>query len=230
MRPLAAAIALFLAADAPPEAGPDGRAIFERSCAICHGAQGHGDGPASGWLSPRPRDLGRGPFRLRSTATGTPPTDADLERTFVRGIAGSAMPGFAGFTPAERAALVAFLKTLLPSGDAPEPVVLPEPPLELDVARGAALYLALGCGDCHGPGGAGDGPSARTLKDDLGRPAPPGDLRRSRRFKAGRAPGDLVRTFLTGMDGTPMPSYLESIAPEDAWHLAGFVVSLANDR
>jgi mono/diheme cytochrome c family protein len=34
-----------------------GQAIFETSCAVCHGPQGKGDGPGSAELNPKPADL-----------------------------------------------------------------------------------------------------------------------------------------------------------------------------
>jgi len=35
----------------------DGRAVFTRHCAVCHGERGAGDGPAAASLNPRPPDL-----------------------------------------------------------------------------------------------------------------------------------------------------------------------------
>jgi len=39
------------------EAADQGAQIFATNCAMCHGPQGHGDGPAGGSLDPRPKDL-----------------------------------------------------------------------------------------------------------------------------------------------------------------------------
>jgi mono/diheme cytochrome c family protein len=36
-----------------------GRQLFEKNCAVCHGAEGRGDGAAAGALPRRPDDLGR---------------------------------------------------------------------------------------------------------------------------------------------------------------------------
>ena len=44
--------------------------------------------------------------------------------------------------------------------------------------------------------------------------------------KCGTADKDLWRTFLTGMNGTPMPSFADTVTPEDAWHLVHFLKSL----
>ena len=42
---------------ATTEAVQRGRDLFHRDCEQCHGKAGHGDGPLSGSLSPRPADL-----------------------------------------------------------------------------------------------------------------------------------------------------------------------------
>jgi|SRR5579859_2407120 len=36
-----------------------GRQLFEKDCAVCHGAQGRGDGPAAAAMARRPDDLGK---------------------------------------------------------------------------------------------------------------------------------------------------------------------------
>jgi len=39
------------------EAADEGTKIFKTNCEICHGLQGHGDGPAGQSLDPKPKDL-----------------------------------------------------------------------------------------------------------------------------------------------------------------------------
>ena len=54
------------AAPAGAPAGADlaaGQQIFATNCATCHGAQGHGDGPAASALNPRPTNLANGPYK-----------------------------------------------------------------------------------------------------------------------------------------------------------------------
>lgn len=55
---LAAAAALCVIA-APAQAADveAGKAKFQQFCATCHGATGHGDGPAAAALKPKPRPL-----------------------------------------------------------------------------------------------------------------------------------------------------------------------------
>lgn len=40
-----------------PEAAVEGADVFQSNCAPCHGAEGHGDGPAAGSLEPQPKNL-----------------------------------------------------------------------------------------------------------------------------------------------------------------------------
>lgn len=70
----------------------EGKALFQRFCAHCHGPRGKGDGPASRYLYPRPRDLSLGVFKFHSTQPGALPTEEDIARTVKRGIPGSPMP------------------------------------------------------------------------------------------------------------------------------------------
>jgi mono/diheme cytochrome c family protein len=39
------------------DAAVEGAKVFKSNCETCHGAQGHGDGPASGSLDPKPKNL-----------------------------------------------------------------------------------------------------------------------------------------------------------------------------
>lgn len=40
----------------------NGKAVYLRNCAPCHGEAGHGDGPASATLNPKPRDHSNGEY------------------------------------------------------------------------------------------------------------------------------------------------------------------------
>ncbi len=224
-----ATLGLLLAA--PALAQPDGARAYARYCATCHGALGEGDGPTARWLDPPPRDLAAGSYRWRSTPSGSPPTSEDLLRTIDEGVPGTSMPAWRDrLAPTTRRALVAYLRTAFPEGFDPEaeepPVPIPKAPDPSPAAieRGRKVYEENGCGDCHGARGHGDGPSAATLRDDLDRPISPGDF--ARPFKVGEAPEAIYRSLMTGLDGTPMPSFADTIAPADRWPLVHFVRSL----
>ena len=60
---------------------PLGTRVFAQRCAVCHGPDGKGNGPAAPSMFPRPRDFSSGILKYKSTAAGEPPTDEDLLRT-----------------------------------------------------------------------------------------------------------------------------------------------------
>jgi cytochrome c oxidase cbb3-type subunit 2 len=208
-----------------------GREVFTDHCIGCHGVRGDGAGRAATFLSPLPRDFTAGVFKFRSTPSGSLPTDGDLYRTITRGVRWTAMPTWHEVPDKERIAVVAYLKTLSKrwKEDAVEPTVpLPPPPRATPelLARGKALYAQAKCAECHGETGRGDGPSADTLQDDFQRPIRPADLTRGQ-LKGGGSVTDVYRTMTTGLDGTPMPSFADSMSDEERWAIAYYVLSLS---
>jgi mono/diheme cytochrome c family protein len=210
-----------------------GKALYEKKCAVCHGIDGKGDGPAEFVLFPKPRNLTAGVYKIRSTLTL--PTDADLMQTITRGIPGTSMPSWASLSEGDRWDLVAYVKSLSPrfSEEKPgTPIRVPTPPSRSPrlVALGEAFYRDAGCFDCHGPTGRGDGPAAATLKDDWGYPIVPYDFTTPGRMKGGSTLKDIYRTLSVGIGGTPMPSYADSLDERERWELAHYVLSLAGQR
>ncbi len=213
----------------------EGRILYQRHCAVCHGANGRGDGPMSKFVYPSPTDLTKGVFKFRSTPTGTLPTDEDLKRVISEGIQSTPMFGMKEIlTDGEIDALVAYIKTLSPafqSGERGEPIkVNPLPPSPELVSEGRKLYFELGCDSCHGKNGQGDGPAAKSLQDEKGHPIRVLSFSDARNFKAGSSPADIYRTIMTGLDGSPMPSFAEMLSEKEGWALAYFVHSLIQNR
>lgn len=100
-------------ADWPLESGAKlGKRIFQENCVGCHGDTGLGDGEAAADLNPRPRNLRKGYFKFRSTASSKLPTRADLLHVITCGLPGSSMPSFRLLPEAHRDALVSFVLTL----------------------------------------------------------------------------------------------------------------------
>jgi cytochrome c oxidase cbb3-type subunit 2 len=94
------------------------------------------------------------------------------------------------------------------------------------IARGKQVYKKMECAKCHGQEGKGNGPSASTLTDSKDRPIVPYDFTTVGRFKCGESNQDLYRIFMTGLDGTPMPSYEEDLKPAEAWDLVHYLRTL----
>jgi mono/diheme cytochrome c family protein len=211
---------------------------YRTYCAGCHGEFGDGNGENAVWLDPRPRDLTMATFKCRSTPTGTLPTDEDLFNTIGRGFTNSNMPIWNTFTKQQRADLVAFIKTFSPRWEKEkpgDPIQVPaEPPVTIEsIAHGKALFSKLECWKCHGPEGKGDGPSAATLTDSKDQPIRPYNFAAGKddsRFKCGSTNLDIYKIFMTGVDGTPMPSFADTIQPNDAWDLVHFIRTLQIQR
>ena len=214
------AAVLGLAAGAAGQS-PDlatGERVFRDNCAVCHGATGDGQGMAAHHFKTPPRDLTKGRFKFRSTASGQIPTDADLVRTIVHGIPSTGMVPQNHLSDAEVQAVIAFVKSLSPrfaAAQSPTVATIPTPPAATPeaIARGAKIYVKGECAECHGKEARGDGPSAKDLS------VTPSDLTR-RPLKSGATARDLVRTLLTGLDGTPMPSYHQVLEDDELWDLA----------
>ena len=218
------------AADRPAPDLEAGRAAYQASCARCHGAAGQADGPDAKRFYPRPRDLTKGVYKFRSTASGTPPTDDDLFDTIARGLPGSNMPDWPHLDEATRWHVVEYLKSLAPifQDTAAQPVEVASDPgvHRADVVKGRVLYEQMGCAACHGAQGRANGTSAAGLVDDWGMPIRPANLTQGWDYPGWPEPRDIMLRLLTGIDGAGMPSYAGAISPQDAWHLAYYVASL----
>lgn len=229
----AGAFPCSVAADKPTPDLSVGEAVYQQSCARCHGITGQGDGRDAKRLYPKPRDLTEGVYKFRSTASGTPPTDEDLFRTVTKGLPGSGMPDWSHVDEALRWQLVYYLKSLSSvfADVPPEPLSLGPSPgqARVDLDRGKQIYETLGCAACHGTHGAGDGLSAATLVDNWGRSTRSANLTQGWNYRGGSDPELIAMRVLTGIDGSPMPSYAEAASVEDIWQLAYYVHSLQQE-
>jgi cytochrome c oxidase cbb3-type subunit 2 len=213
----------------------DGKADYRRYCVVCHGPLGDGNGESFPWVDPKPRDFQLGVFKCRSTPTGTLPTDEDLFDTIARGLDRSNMPQWSTFTKQQRADLVAWVKHFSPrwANEKPgTPIQIPaEPEVTADRIRaGRDVFARVQCWKCHGVLGQANGPSAATLTDDLGRPIAPYNFTEGARPKCGETDRDIYRIFMTGLDGTPMPSYADNIKPDEAWDLVFYLRTLMSQH
>ncbi len=208
-----------------------GVALYRRFCVGCHGPLGDGNGENAQWIDPKPRDFTLAVFKCRSTPTGTLPTDDDLYNAITRGFDTTNMPSWRPLTDQQRANLIAAVKSFSPRWQNEKPgtpiVIPPETPVNIEsVLRGRALFQKMECWKCHGPAGHGDGPSASTLTDSKDNPIRPYNFSTGTRFKCGQTNQDLYKIFMTGLDGTPMPSFADVLKPEEAWDLVHFLRTL----
>ena len=211
----------------------EGRFVFEQNCIVCHGQFGDGKGELAAGLTIKPRSFRTGVFKYRSTAAGKMPSNQDLKRTIRDGITGTAMGMFTNLRQEELDAVVEYIKGFSRKWKDPanyaQPVKFPAPPTWFaDAAQrkphedaGAALFETL-CLPCHGKEGKGDGPAAPALKDDLGDPAQPANLR-DRNYRNGNDPQDIYRVLTLGISGTPMVAMEATLSEEQRWQLAAFL-------
>jgi mono/diheme cytochrome c family protein len=81
-----------------------GKAIYERSCASCHGAGGKGDGPAGKLMNPKPADFTSPQSKKKS--------DAELLTTIESGRTGTSMVAWKGtLSPEQMQDVLAYVRT-----------------------------------------------------------------------------------------------------------------------
>jgi mono/diheme cytochrome c family protein len=240
-----------LAPEPPAEMIEAGKRVYFTKCVWCHGVDGAGDGPAADRLWPRPRNFNQGTFKIRHTASGELPLfdyrkpikgQNDLFETVTHGLTGSAMPPWEGIlTEEQRLQVLSFVTTQLVkdrkfTDKETETVTVlqldnikPIPPSKESIEKGAQLVVDKKCIECHGVEGRGDG-NAFNLKDDWGFPIQPADWHKCWNFRGSRQDPynvkNIFRTFSTGINGTPMPSFADNTTIEERWHIANFVNSL----
>ncbi len=220
-----------------------------------HTYSGH-DGPHVPWEHPesvamgrdiyatQPRDFTSAQFKFRSTPSGQLPTTGDLLRTLTEGVRSRGgpmtiglrgqriMPAFRHMPVEQRLEVLEYVKTFnrgFWERQDVKAVVVPTPPAMTPerLARGRQLFADAECLACHGERGRGDGPSVPTLKDNRELAIAATDLTQPQRFKNGDRPEDVYRTLITGLSGTPMPSYADSLEPDQVWDVAYYVLSLS---
>ena len=221
-----------------PDVGTDaqresGKKLYLKFCSQCHGENGDGQGYATPHLRPRPRDFTTGKFKIRTTPGGALPTHQDLVNIIKRGMPYTSMPAWPSLSDQELSDLAYFITTFSPDfskpENAPKSVELPSAPnaTKESIELGKKLYEENGCVKCHGTFGRGDGPSAPTLMDDWGHAIRPADLAQSWTFRGGSSREDIFRSMSTGLNGTPMPGFVDALKPEQRWAIADFIDSLS---
>jgi mono/diheme cytochrome c family protein len=209
-----------------------GHFVYMKNCVFCHGQRGDGKGEMGLSVQPLPRDFAAGVFKYRSTPSGSLPTDVDLTRTVREGIPGTAMPAFEKLPARDVKAVIEYVKSFSPKWrrieNYAEPVTIPKPPGWFADAKefprraeAGRVYYSIACASCHGEKGDGRG-AVTNLVDSWGHPSAASDLGRPF-FRSGRQPEDIYRVLVTGLDGTPMPSFAESTTEQQRWELVAFI-------
>jgi mono/diheme cytochrome c family protein len=210
-----------------------GKQLYVRNCAQCHGDKGDGQGYATPHLYPQPRNFTAGKFKVRTTPNGALPTQQDLVNIIRRGMPYTSMPAWPALSDQQVSDLAYYIKTFYPDFSnketVPQPMTFPSAPSTTNesIELGKKLYVDTGCVKCHGNLGRGDGPSAPTLTDELNQPIRAADLSQPWTFRGGPSREDIFRTMSTGLNGTPMPSFADSLNVDQRWAITDFIVSLS---
>jgi mono/diheme cytochrome c family protein len=231
-----------------------GRASYTTYCSGCHGPEGDGEGPAARFLDPKPRDFRKGKVKFASVPAGEMPTDADLFRTITRGLHGTSMPSWQLLPKSEVEDIIAYIKTFTPNRKPPgATIAIPQDPWikspQKGIDAGEKLYHGLAaCMSCH-PAyvekpkvveymKAYDVPfssfrekpyESETKDSEWGQPIRPPDFLVDR-IKSGTDKAELVRVIASGVGGTAMPSWGQTLDAKQLWGLAYYVESLALKR
>lgn len=173
-------------------ANMDGKQLYQFRCAVCHGEEGLGDGPAADFLYPRPRDFSTATFKYKSTPGTEPARDDDLFTTIKHGLNATGMPGWESLlSDAQIKSLIPVIKgfdvsaTWAPEEaededyddegrylkddfvqfDELEPLEGQIPYSEESIAEGKTVFEKT-CVQCHGDEGRGNITSGKRLADD----------------------------------------------------------------
>ena len=102
-----------------PELVTYGAKFFHTNCAMCHGEEGKGDGPAGLALNPRPRNFVEGKWTQGEGIIAH-------FKVVQNGIAGSSMASFKHFKAADRWAVLAFIESITNNKSKDDPAKVAE--------------------------------------------------------------------------------------------------------
>lgn len=177
-----------------------GAKVYAANCIACHGGDGRGNGPLAANLQVPARDF---------TDQGWMSSQSDgvFFTSVLRGVPGTPMPSFAGrLSEKDIWAAVAFVRGFSPDVRL-DRQPRSEPVAPGEVALGEQVYAA-NCAGCHGADGHGNGPAAESFA------VPPRDLA-NRDWLAGRTDEQLRGAVMTGIPGTPMPSFGTTLTSQE---------------
>ena len=237
-----------------------GREHYVQNCYACHGMTGKGNGPASHYYRPPPRDLTKGLYKFGGVVDGLPHDD-DLVRIIQRGLAGTPMLAW-NIPDAELNPIIQYVKSLSSVWQEADELGR-QIPLDTDtwqdseaaVARGKLIYHGLAsCQQCHPAYAtqqemvdASKAVGNRALTQFRAQPFQ-SETKESQyeadgkkmvimppdflfnEVRSGHDVRDLYRVISAGIPGTAMPTWYDALPAADVWAMAYYVRSLIEMR
>jgi mono/diheme cytochrome c family protein len=239
----------------PADAGL-GMRVYAKHCAVCHGPDGRGNGPAAPSLVPRPADFTLGQFKYAASSAassaagsaGQAPSDEDLVRIVTNGLAASAMPYWRDvLSEDEIRAVVQTVKSFADGSRAHvsragvSSSAMPPPGAQAGVMRMAAPLpvrpapTAAGIArgrtsyelrGCVNCHGA-DGRGDMEFADANGHTVISRDLSAPWTFRGGSGAEQIWLRITNGMAPGPMPALPAEVSAQERWDIVDYVISLA---
>lgn len=217
-----------------------GKQYYDINCRICHGAKGDGKGfvdviryaeKNGRVIETFPRDFTFGVYKFRAASTGCLPSPEDLQRTIKTGIDRSFMPPQEKISDEELRGVAEYVMTFsarFEEEDLCDVITAAKPDYvgsDKSIKKGIEVYKRMKCFECHGDDGKGNGPKANEIVDDWGKKILPFNFVAGN-LKRGSSAENIYMTFTTGLDGSGMPSYEDSLTEEERWNLVSFTLKL----
>jgi mono/diheme cytochrome c family protein len=217
-----------------------GKQYYDINCRICHGAKGNGKGfvdviryaeKNGRVIETFPRDFTFGVFKFRSASTGCLPSPDDLQRTIKNGIDRSFMPPQGKISDEELWGVSEYVMSFSARFEEEElcdAISAAKPDYvgsTKSIDKGKEVYKRMKCFECHGAEGKGDGPKANEIVDDWSKKILPFNFVTGN-LKRGSSAENIYMTFTTGLDGSGMPSYEDSLTEEERWNMVSFTLKL----
>lgn len=217
-----------------------GKKYYTINCRLCHGSKGDAKSfvnviryaeKSGRVIETFPRDFTLGVFKFRTTSTGCLPRVDDLKQTIKNGIDRSFMPPQKDISDEDLRDVTEYVMAFSDRFEEEDPCdVIPVSKPEYvgsakSIDKGKKVYNKMKCQECHGDEGKGDGIKANEIVDDRGKKVLPFDFVTGN-LKRGSSAENIYMTFTSGLDGSGMPSYEDSVTEEERWNMVSFTLKL----
>jgi mono/diheme cytochrome c family protein len=212
------ALTAYLLSRKTPPANVTSAELYKQLCSRCHGEKGDGKGPNWIYLDPAPRDLTSAPFM------NSKPRERFIN-SLHEGVAGTSMPAWGKVLNDDQINSLmtyveqTFVKTPRnPIKARKIPDSNPQKSTPESIAHGQEIFLQR-CTGCHGRKADGNGPNAMDMS-----PRPRNLLNSAFVNKA--SDHRLFESIEYGVEGTAMPSWIDTYSQNDVGDIINFIRSL----